>query len=179
LTLVATVAFVAAYFINKQSYTGAGCSAKSAVQTPFFESCFKSNLIYAIWAFFFFVLFCGFSGWLMTANNEPWREEFSSIHEIKYVIYPDGSKDQMFICDNVRYNFTTMFNKIVDEEVWAIKRVRMSRVYLGLDYSGNIRCQNDSFYLQQKIADPFGDPPIELKMPINQPNSQAEVTKFP
>ena len=100
--------------------------------------------------FFCALLFCGGSGWIIASINQPLRYEYTSLHDIKDVTFPDGSKVQMFTCDNIHHNVTSMFGKIVGDE-WLVRRVRWSPLYLGIKFSGDSRCGSDRYFLERKI----------------------------
>lgn len=89
-----------------------------------------------IWGVLFvvcFLLFCGGLSWWIASSNQPLRYEYTSFHNIKDVTFPDGSKVQMFTCDNTHHNVTSMFGKIVEDD-WQVRRVRWSPIYLGVSY---------------------------------------------
>lgn len=98
----------------------------------------------------FFLLSIGGTTWLVMSCNQPWKRIIVSNHEIKDVVWPDGTKTQMFSCDGTDYNITHMFQKIVDKETWVVKRIRWSPFYLGISWSNDERCFKDRFYLEDK-----------------------------
>ena len=120
----------------------------------------------------FLLLFLSGLSWAIAASNEPWRQEYTSTHEIKDVVFPDGSKVQMFTCDNVHHNITSMFGKVIDEKEWEIQRVRWSPLYLGVSFAScTDRCsQGDHYFLQHKKGVFL---PIEVK---NDSTSGAEIS---
>lgn len=106
------------------------------------------------------ILFAGGLFWWIASGNQPWRHEYTSLHEIKDVTFPDGSKVQMFTCDNTHHNVTSMFGKVVEPKDFVIRRVRWSPLYLGLSWSSCQRCmQGDHYFLEHKSGE---QPPIEL-----------------
>jgi len=108
-----------------------------------------------------FLLFGGGLGWWIASGNEPWRHEYTSLHDIKDVTFPDGTKVQMFTCDNTHHNVTSMFGKVIDEKEWQIRRVRWSPLYLGVSWSCCTRCQQgDHYFLEHKKGE---QPSIELQ----------------
>jgi hypothetical protein len=96
------------------------------------------------------ILFVGGLTWWIASANEQWRYEFTSLHEIKDVTFPDGSKVQMFTCDNVHHNVTSMFGKVVDPKDWVIRRVKWSPLYLGVSWSSYERCHRDHYFLEHR-----------------------------
>src|SRR4051812_22168342 len=76
-----------------------------------------------------------FAWWFWSAN-EPWRPELRTAHELKEVVYPDGSRVQMFTVDGAQHNATHIFRKFVDEKEWHVCRIRWSPVYKGVSWSG-------------------------------------------
>ena len=90
--------------------------------------------------------------WWITAQNEPWRADYMSRHEIKEVVYPDGSRVQMFTIDGTHHNATTLFLKFIDEKEFEVERVRWSPIYSGVSYSGSgERLQHgDRYFLVKK-----------------------------
>ena len=120
----------------------------------------KKKPKWAVWSFFCLLLFVGGLGWWIASGNEPWRHEYTSVHEIKDVTFPDGSQVQMFTCDNVHHNVTSMFGKVVDIKEWQIRRVRWSPLYLGVSWSSCQRCQQgDHYFLEHKKGE---QPSVEL-----------------
>jgi len=116
------------------------------------------------------LLFFGGLAWFIASSNEPWRHEYTSLHDVKDVTFPDGSKVQMFTCDNTHHNVTSMFGKVVDEKEWQMRRVRWSPLYLGISWSTCQRCtQGDCFFLEHKKGE---QPSIELT-----PEKEAENPK--
>lgn len=91
--------------------------------------------------------------WWVHACNQPWEPAHQSFHEIKVVEWPDGTKAQMFTCDNQHYNVTEMFGKFVDEKEWRVRRVMWKSVYAGVSFSGTSntgpRPGYPSFYLER------------------------------
>lgn len=94
-----------------------------------------------------FFIFVGGMTWWIKSANEPWKPELETTHEIKEVIFPDGTKQQMFTCDGVHYNITVLFGKIVEPKDWTVKRIRWNPYYLGVSYSSCQRCFRDEFVL--------------------------------
>ena len=90
--------------------------------------------------------------WWTASSGQPWREQISTLHEIKDVEWPDGTKTQMFTCDGISHDITSMFMKIVDKESWDVKRIRWSPMYLGVSWSCDDRFSKDQFYLQNKSS---------------------------
>lgn len=106
---------------------------------------------WAVISFLCFAFFGGGLSWWIASGNEPWRHEYTSLHEIKDVTFPDGTKVQMFTCDNTHHNVTSMFGKVIDDTEWQIRRVRWSPLYLGVSWSCNQRCQQgDHYFLEHK-----------------------------
>lgn len=106
------------------------------------------------------LLFSGGLTWWIASGNQPWRHEYTSLHEVKDVTFPDGSKVQMFICDGTHHNVTQMFGKVVDVQEFQVRRVRWNPLYLGVSWSSCQRCQQgDHYFLEHKKGD---QPPIEL-----------------
>lgn len=120
----------------------------------------QRNLKWAIVAALCFLLFIGGLSWSILSSNEPWRPEYTSLHEVKDVVFPDGSKVQMFTCDGTHHNVTSMFGKVFDDNEWQIRRVRWSPVYLGVSWSSHGRCeQKNHYFLEHKNG---GSPSVEL-----------------
>lgn len=140
ISAIASIVFAFFYFVDtsKSGFTG--------------EDCYKPK--WAIGFIFFLLLFLSGLTWAIAVCNEPWRQEYTSIHDIKDVIYPDGSKIQMFTCDDVHHNVTTMFGKVVDEN-WQIRRVRWSPVYLRVSFAGSSRCRQGNHYFLEHKNDNF------------------------
>lgn len=112
-----------------------------------------------------FLLFCGCLAWWIASGNEPWRSEYTSLHDIKDVSFPDGTRVQMFTCDSTHHNVTSMFGKVIDEKEWQIRRVRWSPIYLGVSWSCCERCQQgDHYFLEHKNGE---QPSIELEESSN------------
>lgn len=107
------------------------------------------------------LLFGGGLSWWIASGNQPWRHEYTSLHEIKEVTFPDGTHAQMFTCDGTHHNVTQMFGKVVDAKEWQIRRVRWSPLYLGLSWSSCQRCQRgDHYFLDHKEGK---QPSVELE----------------
>jgi hypothetical protein len=79
--------------------------------------------------------FIGGLTWWIKSANESWTTSLATTHEIKEVIFPDGTKQQMFTCDGEHRNITVLFGKIVEPKDWIVKRVRWNPCYLGVSYS--------------------------------------------
>lgn len=86
--------------------------------------------------------------WMIISISQPEIINFSTTHEIKDVIYPDGTKSQMFTCDNIHRNIVNTFpnrkSTIVDEKLWHVKRVRYASIYYGIKY-----IVNDRYFLER------------------------------
>lgn len=106
------------------------------------------------WLFISLLLFLILFGeitWLVKSANQPWRMAYTSLHEIKDVTWPDQSKVQMFTCDGVHHNVTSMFGRVVDEKEWVIRRVQWASNYLGVSYSNSDRCMvKDHYFLEHR-----------------------------
>lgn len=115
-------------------------------------------------AFICLGFFIGGLTWWIKSANEPWTTSLATTHEIKEVIFPDGTKQQMFTCDGEHYNITVLFGKIVEPKDWTVKRVRWNPYYLGVSYSSLERCFRDQFILTRvdetashELVEPVGD----------------------
>jgi len=86
----------------------------------------------------------GISWWIYSAM-QPLETSISTIHEIKEVSYPDGSKIQMAIVDGKHVNITSHYGKILDQE-WVLRRVKFSQVYVGLIWPE----KSEYYYLEKK-----------------------------
>lgn len=102
--------------------------------------------------------------WWIVSGNQPWRPETISVHQIRDVVFPDDSKQQMFTCDGEHHNVTNIFGKIVEAKDWHVRRVRWATVYYGMNWSGTSkRIQNDAFFLENKNGEHQVELPIKLK----------------
>ena len=133
-TFAAGIGFCVAYFNDLETFAGIEIKKRKWI--------FNSVIS--------FLLFIGGTTWLVMSCNQPWKRIVVSNHEIKDVIWPDGTKTQMFSCDGTDYNITKMFEKIVDKETWVVKRIRWSPFYFGISWSTSERCAKDRFYLEDK-----------------------------
>lgn len=108
--------------------------------------------------------FSGGLTWWIKSANEPWITSLDTTHEIKEVIFPDGTKQHMFTCDGQHYNITVLFGKIVEPKDWIVKRVRWNPYYLGVSYSQYERCYSDQFILtrvDEKVSHELVEQPVE------------------
>lgn len=117
---------------------------------------------WAVWSLVCLALFGAGLGWWITSGNEPWRTEYMSLHDIKDVTYPDGTKVQMFACDGQYHNVTNIFGKVVEPKEWVVRRVKWSPIYFGVSWSSSERCQRDHFFLEHRNGT---QPSVELNMP--------------
>lgn len=120
----------------------------------------RSKFKWLALSFLCLLLFAGGLTWWIASGNQPWRHEYTSLHEIKEVTFPDGTHVQMFTCDGTHHNVTQMFGKVVDNKEWQIRRVRWSPLYLGVSWSSCQRCKSDHYFLEHKKGE---QPSVELK----------------
>lgn len=82
------------------------------------------------------IIFCSLLSWWIYSANQPLSVRVSTFHEIKEVVFPDGTKVQMYSCDGVQHDLTERFGKIVDEN-WVIHRIVYNTVYAGVCWPAN------------------------------------------
>lgn len=81
------------------------------------------------------VIIAGFT-WFFMANNMPYQIKSVTRHEIKTVIYPDGTTQQMFTVDGTHYNAHARWHKVIDEKEWEVECIEPVTEYRGLEYYG-------------------------------------------
>jgi hypothetical protein len=73
--------------------------------------------------------------WFVLSVRMPAKIQSTTRHSIKTVVYPDGTKKQMFSIDGKHLCANEIWHKMIDEESEEVEYVVPVTDYLGLTYS--------------------------------------------
>lgn len=74
--------------------------------------------------------------WIWESAIQPLEMEYQQECLLSDVVYPDGTKVQMFVLNGVYYNVTAMTGKFFNSEEWVVKKVIWKSAYKGISYWG-------------------------------------------
>jgi hypothetical protein len=100
-------------------------------------SCFlQKNILGYLGGILFLLVAAAGIGWFVWSMQIPFAVSRVSRHEIKTVVYPDGSKKQMYSIDGTHHCANTRWAQVIDENEYEVECVVPITTYRGVSYDG-------------------------------------------